>query len=714
MRRRLSICFLLLTLITPFLFAQTRVNRWTGKVDVKALSAGAKTWVLGAQQKTSSGMKVSSSTVMPSFGSNINVADPFQDVASGQSEVSIAAIENLVMAAWTDSSGLITQPSTNPSGSATGIGFSSDAGKTYEDLIGLPNDNIQQQWFGDPIVVALDKTHFVVASLYWPNADMLIGTSAMLSPCAIEGAAHFYVALSVVTVGEANEVSFTNPIPVATGGDMCSNPDDLAFLDREAMAFDPETRVLAVGYSRFFVGNAGQAGTGQIEVVRAVVPEDPVLLTSADFSAPIVVWSEEPTVINTGVAVAVANTGDIYVAWERNWLSNLVNGTPLVSILASRIQTCDCESPVSTPVVVTMGQMTDPDGGVKSIDSAADIVGYHVAVGNDFPQMALNKVTEQLVIVWNDASKHPLGDIFMRALNLDMTLPGSIQKVNDESGALHFMPAVSIRADGGIATSWYDRSAGGPASALTDYSGELRPDVDTNSPDFTVSTGATDWLTTASLVSPNFGDYTANFTLGSTTHFMWTDGRLGVAQPFTDQKTLDPDFETTISPMTSSIDWNKSGTYELTVKANELFKGDVTLTCGQLPDGIKCQFDHPTLTLLPGQQLTAKLTLATGDAAKTLAYSRGMTILWTSFGTFGFILLGGVAARRRVMIAMTAIVLILLLSMVGCGQGSSSVPNSTVSPVTGPQPMPVTVPITIAQVGGTITHSISLNVTVMK
>jgi hypothetical protein len=54
--------------------------------------------------------------------------------------------------------------------------------------------------------------------------------------------------------------------------------------------------------------------------------------------------------------------------------------------------------------------------------------------------------------------------------------------------------------------------------------------------DFRITTGATDWANTSSLITPNFGDYTDNASAGTTTYYTWSDGRLGVPQPFADRR----------------------------------------------------------------------------------------------------------------------------------------------------------------------------------
>ncbi len=167
------------------------------------------------------------------------------------------------------------------------------------------------------------------------------------------------VAVGVVT---PTSVEFTNPIIVASGGDLCTFPGATAFLDKDFMSYDPQTRTLAVSYTRFtfFPG----LGTGQIEVVKAHLPHYVAQLSSADFSAPIVVWPEEPNVENEGSYPVVAynsemKAADIYVAWERNWASNEFNGDPYVYIHAAKIvptKTGSDKIPIGgpdNPVVVT-------------------------------------------------------------------------------------------------------------------------------------------------------------------------------------------------------------------------------------------------------------------------------------------------------------------------------------------------------------------------
>ncbi|MBV9300799.1 MAG: hypothetical protein JOY62_10225 [Acidobacteriaceae bacterium] len=459
-------------------------------------------------------------------------------MAPGQAGPAIAAAGNLVMASWTDATGLFIEPSTNPvTSSLTGVGFSRNGGKSFEDLSGLPNYNENMKWFGDPSVVAVDGgAYFIVSSIYSANFPI---------DCFL-GPAELSIAVSVGTV-IPNSVVFTNPIIAASGGDYCSFPGVTAFLDKPFMSYDPHTRTLAIAYTRFPLFGFG---TGQIEVVTAHVPTSVAELSSADFSAPIIVWTEEPNVENTGAYPTVAyNTktkaADIYVAWERNWRSNGFNGDPYVYIHAAEIiPTTTGYNIIGGPgpsdaVVVTEGQLnSNAYGGVKSLDLVG-VPGYS-AIPNDFPRIAWDPKLNEVAIVWNDASHHPLGDIFLRTFHSGLTSPGGIERLNlDNTGTIHMFPAVCFRSDGYMVTSWYDRRDFVPDSAWTDLFGDIRSSPYAKGNNFKITTTPTDWDNTASYTIfvnneeiANFGDYTDNSCTGTSEFFTWTDGRLGYTQPF--------------------------------------------------------------------------------------------------------------------------------------------------------------------------------------
>jgi hypothetical protein len=497
-------------------------------IDVDTLSSGARAWFLGpglANEPERRAARVA-------LGSNVDANDPNGDLAAGQSETAIAAVGTTVVEAWNDATGFLVSPSTDRRAALTGLALSTDGGQTFLDLTGLRNDRPNQQWFGDPTVAAIDAHHFAIGSLYLP---------ANAVDCS-RGPARLQLAVEILTITAEGRASLGLPVVAADGGNVCdqSPARTLAFLDKEWISYDPTSRILAMSYSRFFFGFGGQSGNGQIEVVRARVPADPAALTQAAWRSPITIWPEERSVGNEGAYVAVAPGGDAYVSWERNGFTNLFNGNPYVFIHAARLRPGDF-SPVvggpSLPRVVSLGQRnSNGAGGVKSLDAVA-IAGYNRGLGQDFPRIAVNGALHKVLVVWNDASAHPLGDIWLRALPLDLDITGPISKVNDDNSyALHFLPAVSVRSDGSTSVSWYDRRIGGAGSTRTDYFGETRPGPTAPAADVRITTGSTDWNGTSSLITPNFGDYTDNASTGTRTYYTWADGRIGVPQPFVDRR----------------------------------------------------------------------------------------------------------------------------------------------------------------------------------
>lgn len=508
--------------------------------DQTRLSTGARLWLNGVDipQEGNPGAE------RVAFGTNVDAADPNEDLLAGQAETSIGATGRRVLASWNDITGFAFNDSTDRRASITGVGYSADGGAHFTDLVGLPNGNPDQQWFGDPTVVSIDHRHFVVGGLYFPS---------FFTACSDGNPAELDLAISVGTVSaDGTNVAFSDPIVTAEGGNICARPTrDSAFLDKPFLSYDRTSRTLAMSFTSF-LANRNRSGLGEIDVVRAHVPAAPAGLTTAAFGTPIAVWHEEPFCItgseanqcgavNTGSYPAVAPNGDVYVAWERNIDSNYqFSGDPYVYIHAALIPAGHAHvasGGKGRPIVVTEGQVnSNADGGVKSLDGTV-IAGFSRGTGQDFPRVAFDRQLDRLIVEWNDASIHPLGDIWMRSIGDGLQHPYPIVRVNDDTGyALHFLPAVSVRSDGTICSSWYDRRLGGADSTETDVFGDCRSGPGTQATDFRISTGSTDWAATSSFINPNFGDYTDNASTGTTTYFIWSDGRIGVPQPFVDSR----------------------------------------------------------------------------------------------------------------------------------------------------------------------------------
>ncbi len=491
--------------------------------DSRTLSTGASMWFLGPQGSQRSATFLPSG---PSFGTNVDAANPNEDVAGGQSETAVAADGDNIVATWNDANGFFFKDSTLPEAQATGVGISNDGGASFTDYGGLHNPDPNQQWFGDPSVVTIDHDHFIASSFWLPSNNATDFCASRIT-----------MAVEVITIDSGGTVTFGNPLVAVDGGSPCDASS--FFPDKDFLAYDPVSRTLAMSYTDFKYAPPTNFGNGQIELVRATVPANPTKLSRSDWSAPIVVSPERGSSSNSiyqeGAYPAVAPGGDIYLAWEKNWISGLFNGDPHVYLLAAEVPSGS--STVSKHVVLTINQTNaTSSGGVRSL-SFAVIPGYNRGLGNDFPRVVWNTAADKLDVVWNDASQHFLGDIFLKSLppGLIHNSTASIAKINDDSSyALHFLPGLSIRSDGSICTSWYDRRNYGSTSALTDYFGECRSDAKTPATDFQITTGPTDWTNTNSIIIPNFGDYTDNTSTGTTTYYLWADGRVGAPQPFAD------------------------------------------------------------------------------------------------------------------------------------------------------------------------------------
>ena len=264
-----------------------------------------------------------------------------------------------------------------------------------------------------------------------------------------------------------------------------------------------------------------------------------------------IVGPGDPNCEQEGAYPAVdRRTGDVYVAWEFNWVSNISVGacaspaTPIHNVLARIPGSCLSSGP---PLPTT----TCPDQTTTSIPvvsmDVAFIPGYNRFPMNDFPRIAVSELAGTVSVVWNDARSNPGGDILLQTFNLGASLkPIGLApvKINNDHviGTFHFLPALR-NADslGRISISWYDRR-GNPNSALTDVYAAvaISPRITNTPPNQRVTDTASDWLSVSSDAVPNFGDYTDNYasptptspTDGDPLFVAWTDGRLNDPQPF--------------------------------------------------------------------------------------------------------------------------------------------------------------------------------------
>ncbi len=465
--------------------------------------------------------------------SNADAGNPAEDQtngtqAYGQSEVSIAAAGPYVVEAWNDATAFFA-PLCSPQfkDQLTGFGFSSDGGKTFTDLGGLPNVNCANSVFdGDPSVEVFQtggKTYFYVSSLFFNLS-----------------AFSFQIAMDVCQVVGSSLSCNPNPVIIA-------DPGFFGFDDKDFLSIDAARGLLYATYTDFStadvislsvcdIGNGALGGTAGAPVCNSKTGPGPNYMPIASPSSCAELEGAYPAVDPA--------TGDVYVAYESNWASNLFFcfTEPVQDVMNFVPASCialpgptSCTGPAATNSV----DITSMDG--------AFIPGYNRFPMNDFPRIAVSDAGGTVSMVWNDARANPSGDILLQSFSLGTLTPvqsAPVKLNNDKTGtgAFHFLPALrNVDAHGNLNVTWYDRRLN-PSSALTDVYGALAVHPGTTStPKFNtrVTNVSSNWLTANSDIIPNFGDYTDNYiesTSGngftSRIFAAWSDGRINDPQPF--------------------------------------------------------------------------------------------------------------------------------------------------------------------------------------
>jgi len=480
------------------------------------------------------------------FGNNVDAGNPQEDQyplppsaqVYGQAETSIAATGPYVVEAWNDATGFFAPcglPYSPPfKEELTGYGFSSDGGRTFTDMGGLPNDcTTGFTLYGDPSVETWQVggvAYFYISSLY---LNFNTGESDLaLNTCHAAGAT----------------LTCSYPQILATG-----SPGD--FLDKEYLSIDPAHGRLDTSFTRFGAPNNQATAFGQIEVAVcdiATNPAAPICFPGASPTPYLIVQPGDANCENEGVYPAAnVKSGDLYVAWEFNWATNEPQfftpaciAVPVENRLAYIPSTCLTFTPVSPCGVPTTRQRMD----VVSID-AAHIPGYNripsitSAPPNDFPRIAVSVPAGTVSVTWNDARRIPTADILLRSFSLVTLTPVQPDpvRINADPGYnWNVLPGLrNATADGRINISWYQQHEPG---ALTDVVAALHidPRTDETPSNARITTSPTGWLNVSTNIQPNFGDYTDNYVIATANapytdeslFVAWSDGRMGLPQPF--------------------------------------------------------------------------------------------------------------------------------------------------------------------------------------
>jgi hypothetical protein len=520
-------------------------------------SAGAQMFCFGPQV-TSPGPNVRPTprlSLASPFTTNVDAATPSEDIspggvqAYGQSETSIAATGSFVVEAWNDATAFFTTcPAPMSKEEGTGFGFSSNGGASFTDEGGVPNASCAKHLLeGDPSVEAWapgGHPYFYIASLY-PSVSAAPSNDIALNACQVIGTG----ATARIKCGQPIVAAASTQCAKAFGSFFCS------FLDKEYLSIDPTRGRLYVTYTEFGPTPSTSTFNGQVELAvcdigtpgggtgpaggTAGAPKCKHG-TPASVSTPLTLpymtlAAGDPQCENEGSYPGVnGSNGDLYAAYEFNVDTNIFNpacfNTPTKQVLVHVTATClvlDTTSFCAAPTNARSERIVSLDG--------AFIPGYNRFPGNDFPRIAVDPSARTVSMVWNDARLHPMGDILFRSYTLGSLKPVQTAPVvlNSDSGGLHYMPALrDVSASGKLAVSWYDRSGANTAVTSVQAALGLDPTLTKTPTNTLVTTVPTDWNNVSSDIVPNFGDYTDNYIANGRLFVAWSDGRLGLPQPF--------------------------------------------------------------------------------------------------------------------------------------------------------------------------------------
>lgn len=516
-------------------------------------SAGAQRFCFGIQRNGAAAVHLAA----PATSTNVNAANLAEDVSAsgvrgyGQSETSLAAAGQYVVEAWNDATSFFSAcPSPSSKEEGTGLGFSADGGKTFTDLGGLPNSNCTANIYeGDPSVAAYTvggSTYFYISSLY----D---------SPTGLGGSFIAMDACKVVRSGSSATLSCGQPITMASST-LCTTITGIGqvcnFLDKEFLSLDPARGRLYASFTEFNVNtNASQVELTACDLGNAAggagpaggTPAAPVCENNGLQNPPyLVVQQPDPNGCEyEGSYPAVSTgTGDVYAGYEFNVGTNLTSSGPCANAATSQVLV---RIPQSCLTLTAVAACTAPAARtsvpVVSMDGAM-VPGYNRFPMNDFPRVAVSGPAGTVSMVWNDTRYHPLGDILLQSFTLGSLVPVQITPVvlNTAADASNFLPAVRVaNSKGNLDVSWYSRTnANSAVTGVTAAIGVSPRATATPGSHTTITSATSNWDNDSSDIVPNFGDYTDNVLVttaaapyvGSTLYVAWSDGRLGLPQPF--------------------------------------------------------------------------------------------------------------------------------------------------------------------------------------
>ena len=541
-------------------------NPFCKKLGVRyQASAGAQAFCFGPQRGGSAShlKQAAGPRAAGPVPANVNAASFGEDISPsgvrgyGQSEVSIAASGPYVVEAWNDSTGFFAgcgSPSSKEE--ITGFGFSANGGTSFTDLGGVPNAHCASDLYqGDPSVAAYKvggSTYFYISSLF--DSPTGTGTSQIaMAACKVTGS------------GPGATLACSQPIVIASST-FCmkqqTGPGQTVtfcnFLDKQFITVDPARHRLYATFTEFPMNVGGLGSRVELSVCdlgnalggsgpAGGTPGAPVCENNGagKHTYLIVVPASATNCENEGAYPAVSPvTGDVYIGYESNWGTSLGTIAPCDTLPTSDVMTVVPVKCLPLAKHATCGASASRGVPVTSLESAF-IPGYSRFPASDFPRVAVSDPAGTVSMVWNDTRYHPQGDILLQSFSLGSLGPvQAVPVVLDKpvAGALNFLPALrGADAGGKLDVSWFSRSS--VATSDTNVYAAIGVSPRTRAApasDTLITSMASNWDHSVFDINPNFGDYTDNSIavtgtapyVGSTLYIAWSDGRLGVPQPF--------------------------------------------------------------------------------------------------------------------------------------------------------------------------------------
>ena len=342
------------------------------------------------------------------------------------------------------------------------------------------------------------------------------------------------------------------------------------FVDKEAIVVD-KNKTAFVTLSNFIeLCKQPFFGFGQIELyrrsaagwARRIIHPDESLITDPNNPR-----CGEDGIVNQFSAPALGPGGELYVTWERGWLSPQI-GSPLPRATIAFKRSTDQGNtfgPLRTVRSICSGALnparTDPPAG------AGGPAGYNRTQNNDAPRIAVahhGRFAGRIYIAFQDCSAAHGAAAF--GLDTDVyvsfsdnggdTWSAPIPLHKRADGKIQFWPVVSVDTAGTVNVAYYESQEKNVTPDPTDFECQVRIAGPLDNPVLKrsrvsslvdvfkvrsrdggmswseparVTTETTNWCkaTPINSIIPNFGDYIDSRSIERRTHVLWADGRNG-------------------------------------------------------------------------------------------------------------------------------------------------------------------------------------------